>query len=124
MRITLSGFIAAAILLSWQAVAHHSTAMFAADKEVSLTGIVTDYQWTNPHSWIEMDVATADGKTVHYSIELGAPRSMQRTGWKVRTLKPGDKVTLVVNPMKNGTPGGLLVRATLPDGKVLEYQRS
>jgi hypothetical protein len=105
--------------------AHHSTAMFDTTKEVELVGTVTDYQWTNPHVWIEIDVKTSEGEIVHYSLELGAPRSMQRNGWKVRTLKAGDKITVVVSPLKSDKPGlALLVRAILPDGQTLNYVRT
>ena len=98
--------------------------MFDTEKEVVLEGVVTDYQWTNPHVWVELDVET-DAGTVHYSLELGAPRSMQRNGWKVRTLKPGDKIRVAINPLKSGEAGlGLLIRAILPDGTSLNYVRT
>jgi hypothetical protein len=118
----------ALLVVTWLAAspgwAHHSTAMFDTGKEMVLKGVVTDYQWTNPHVWIELDVETEAGP-VHYSLELGAPRSMQRNGWKVRTLKPGDTVEVTINPLKNGEAGlGVLVRAKLPDGTSLEYVRT
>jgi len=120
--LTKSVSVALAIVASGPlALAHHSSAMFDKSREISLTGVVTDFQWTNPHSWIEIDAKSADGAVIHHSIELGPVRSMTRSGWKSGSLKAGDKVTLIVHPLKNGTPGGLLVRATLPDGSVLEY---
>jgi len=110
------------ILPAVPAAAHHSTAMFNKKRTVELAGTITEFQWTNPHSWIEIDVPQANGRVVHYSIEGGAVRTMEQQGWRVRSLKPGDRVTLVVHPMRNGKRGGLIVRATLPDGRVLAYQ--
>lgn len=115
------GVVTAALL--WAAgpvLAHHSTAMFDKKKQATTTGVVSEYQWTNPHVFIEVDVVEG-GKRVRYSIEGGTTRTMEKHGWKVRSLKPGDRVTVVHNPFRNGEPGGLLVRATLPDGKSLSY---
>lgn len=100
------------------AAAHHSFAMFDTANPVTLTGVVTDFQWTNPHAYIELDAADA-GKVRHWSIELGSPSILQRGGWKFSILKKGDKITAVVAPLKNGESGSLLVRVTLPDGKML-----
>jgi hypothetical protein len=103
------------------ALAHHSTAMFNKDKVVTVTGVVTDYQWTNPHTWIELDVPGAKG-VGHWSIEGGSTRVMEGFGWRVRTLKPGDRVTIDVHPFKNGKAGGLLMKAVLPDGRTLIWK--
>jgi hypothetical protein len=97
---------------------HHSFAMFDTASQVTLTGVVTSFEWTNPHAYIEIDVP--DGAaTKHWTIELGSTSILMRGGWKFNTLKHGDKVTAVVNPLRNGEPGSLLSRITLPDGKVL-----
>lgn len=109
------------LLWSLAASAHHSSAMYDREKEVELSGVVTEFQWTNPHSWIELDV-DGNGNKVHHSIEMGAIRSLTRTGWKARAVKPGEKITVFVHPTKSGKPGGLLIRAKLADGRVLEYQ--
>jgi hypothetical protein len=97
---------------------HHSFAMFDTGKQVTLTGVVTAFEWTNPHVYIEMDVPEG-GTAKHWTIELGSTSILMRGGWKFNTLKQGDKVTAVVNPLRNGEPGSLLSRITLPDGKVL-----
>jgi len=89
---------------------HHSFAMFDTRQEVTLTGTVREFQWTNPHGWLQMEV-TRGASTVEYSIELGSPNSMSRRGWRRTTFKPGDKVTAVINPMRDGSPGGALVYA-------------
>jgi hypothetical protein len=117
-----SAALALLMLPAVPVAAHHSTAMFDKKRTVELTGAITEFQWTNPHTWIEIDVPQANGQVVHYSIEGGAVRTMEQQGWKVRSLKPGDRVTLVVHPMRSGGRGGMIVRATLPDGRVLSYQ--
>lgn len=102
------------------ALAHHSTAMFDKQRKVSVEGVVTEYEWTNPHVFIEMDVVEKGAKT-HYSIEAGDIRTMSNFGWKVRTLKPGDRLTVVMNPLRSGAKGGLITSATLGDGRTLRY---
>lgn len=100
-------------------LAHHSFTMFDMTKQITLVGTVTDFQWTNPHAYIEIDVPDAQGAVKHWSIELGSPSILQQSGWKFRSLKKGDKTTLVINPLKNGQMGGFLSKATLPDGRVV-----
>jgi hypothetical protein len=92
------------------ALAHHSFAMFDSRQEVTLNGTVREFQWTNPHGWLQVEVARG-ASSVEYSIELGSPNSMSRRGWRRTTFKPGDKVTVVMNPMRDGSPGGALVYA-------------
>lgn len=110
----LACFLAALPLL-----AHHSFTMFDMTKQVTLVGTVTEFQWTNPHAYIEIDVPDAQGAVKHWSIELGSPSILQQSGWKFSSLKKGDKTTLVINPLKNGQLGGFLGKATLPDGRVV-----
>ena len=100
-------------------LAHHSFAMFDMSKPVTLQGVVTAFEWTNPHAYIEVDVTDGPGGPRHWSIELGSPSILQRAGWKFSTLKFGDKVSAVVSPLKSGEPGCLLSRVTLADGRVL-----
>ncbi len=99
--------------------AHHSFAMFDTAKPVTIEGVVTSFEWTNPHAYIEVDVPGATSGQAHWSIELGSPSILMRAGWKFNTLKKGDKVTAVVSPLRNGEPGSLLNRITLADGRVL-----
>ena len=102
------------------ALAHHSFAMFDMTKRVTLTGTVTAFEWTNPHAYIELDVpGDTAGKTKHWSIELGSPSILMQGGWKFKDLKYGDKVTVVVSPLKSGEAGALLSTITMPDGRVL-----
>jgi len=102
------------------ALAHHSFAMFDQAKIVALTGTVRQFQWTNPHAWIEMDVPAGGGKVERWSIELNSPNNLARQGWKRTSLKPGDKVKLRINPLRDGNAGGLFLDVVLPDGKILD----
>jgi hypothetical protein len=101
------------------AVAHHSGAMFEPEKRITLSGTVTEFQWTNPHAWIQVTVTGHDGKPADWSFECGSPNTLSRLGWKPSTLKSGDKVSIVANPMKDGTHAGLMYTVTLADGRVL-----
>jgi len=114
MRNTLIALIALASPL----FAHHSFTMFDMTKKVTLVGTVTDFQWTNPHSYIEIDVPDDKG-VKHWSIEMGSPSILQQSGWKFSSLKKGDKTTLIISPLKDGKLGGFLNVATLPDGRML-----
>jgi hypothetical protein len=100
-------------------LAHHSFSMFDAEKTVTLTGNVKDWQWTNPHSWIQLDVAAPGGGTKEWSIELASPAMLGRAGWKHNTLNPGDKLIVTIHPLKDGTSGGQFVKATTEDGKTI-----
>ena len=101
------------------AMAHHSFAMFDQTKQVTLTGNVTVFEWTNPHAYIEIDVPDEKGAPKHWSVELGSPSILMQSGWKYKDLKHGDKVTVKISPLRDGKPGGLLIQVTLPDGRVL-----
>ena len=107
------------VLAAIPAMAHHSFAMFDTSKQTTLIGTVTAFQWTNPHAYIEIDVPDEAGAVKHWSIEMGSPSILLPGGWKHNTLKAGDKVTILANPMRNGDPGALLVQASLPDGRKL-----
>jgi hypothetical protein len=99
--------------------AHHSFTMFDQAAPITITGVVSSVEWTNPHVYIELDLIEPMKGAKHWSIELGSPSILQRGGWKFNSVKRGDKVTAVVSPLKNGEPGSLLTRITLPDGRVL-----
>jgi hypothetical protein len=117
-RTTGVAVLLVALGIAGVAQAHHSYAMFDRTKTISLDGTVKEFQWTNPHAWIEVVVATSDGPK-QYSIEGNNPRVLSRAGWTFNTLKPGDKVTIVMNPLHDGALGGSMVSAKLPDGRTL-----
>src|SRR5687768_11653915 len=86
-------------LFAVPALAHHSFAMFDADKTVEYTGSVVELQWTNPHSWLEVMVTQPDGKQVQWSFEMGSPGGLARAGWRPKIVVPGDKVTVTAHPL-------------------------
>ena len=100
-------------------VAHHSFAMFDTTSRITVTGKVAVFEWTNPHVIIEIDGAEASGGVKHWTVELGSPGILLRGGWKFNDVKLKDTLTVVINPLKTGQPGGLLVQVTLADGRVL-----
>jgi hypothetical protein len=102
--------------------AHHSFAMFDRAKDVVLNGTVREFQWTNPHSFIELEVVDAQGASQSFSIEMNSPNNLTRQGWKSSSLKTGDKVVLAMNPLRDGSRGGLFIAVQLPDGRVLGEQ--
>ena len=95
------------------ALAHHAFATFDAGKSVTLEGAVKEFQWTNPHVWIQLVVKDRDGKDVEWSIEGASVAVLSRQGWTRRSIKPGDKAVVVVHPSKEGTADGQLVSATV-----------
>jgi hypothetical protein len=112
-------FLGVALLGGLPAIAHHSFAMFDRDKELVLAGTVREFQWTNPHAFIEVDVPGNQGSVEKWSVEMNSPNNLTRQGWKSSTLKMGDKITITLNPLRDGKKGGLFVAVTLPDGKVI-----
>jgi len=116
---TGAAFAGLAMLVPLTAIAHHSFAMFDHVHRVTLAGTVTRFQWTNPHVFIELDVSDTNGATKHYSIECASPNVLMRGGWKYTDVKVGDKVKLLINPLKDGSAGGMLEEATLADGRTL-----
>ena len=112
-------FVMLSSLFSFSVLAHHSTAYFDSETIIELEGVVKEFQWTNPHTWIQLNVINEQGEVVEWSIEGGSPGTLSRNGWSVRSFKPGDTVTIKARPMLNGSPGGAFVGATLADGSKL-----
>jgi hypothetical protein len=110
---TVAGLFAA---LSAPTLAHHSVAMFDLTKSVTIQGTVKEFQFTNPHSWLQVMVTAADGTAVEWAFEAQGPSSLLRVGIKAKTFVPGDKVTVVAHPMKDGRTAGTLVTVTAADG--------
>jgi len=104
------------VMFAVPAIAHHSFAMFDAEKSKTLDGTVKEFQWTNPHSWILMTVNSAEGKAEQWAIEMGGPAGLARQGWVPKTLTPGMKIQTVIHPLRDGTNGGQFMAVTLPDG--------
>ena len=109
----------AALLVVGTALAHHSPIVFDRTRQVTITGTVTEFRWGNPHSWIHIDVADKDGKVGNWAVEMDPASHLAREGWRSSTLKPGDKISVVVYPLRNDEKGGQYISVTLPDGKKL-----
>jgi len=117
MKFRVLGLAGVAVAMSAiPAFAHHSFAMFDAEKSLTLEGTVKEFQWTNPHSWILMMVNNAQGQPEQWAIEMGGPGGLARQGWLPKTLTPGMKVQTIVHPLRDGTNGGQFMAITLPDG--------
>ena len=118
---TLAGWaLAAAGSIALPALAHHSFAMFDQTKQVSLKGTVKEFQWTNPHAFIHVEITAEGGTKETWDIELNRPNNLKRQGWSSSSVKVGDKVTLVANPLRDlAHKGGLFVAVTLADGTIL-----
>ena len=101
------------------ATAHHSMAMFDTAKKVTVTGTVRQFQWTNPHCYIQVVSKDSSGKDVEWSMEMGAPMYLYARGWRPSTLKPGTKVSITINPLRSGQPGGVVLDVIGPDGKTI-----
>jgi hypothetical protein len=109
----------AAISSAAPAFAHHSFAMFEREKFLSVTGVVKEYEWTNPHVWIHIMAPDAQGKSVEWSFEMQSIAQDSRAGWRPDSVKPGDKISIEYHPLKDGSRGGQLTSAILASGKRL-----
>ncbi len=99
--------------------AHHSSAMFDQQQSVTLSGIVKQYQWSNPHCWIQVTVNDKTGPA-EWSVEMGSPSQLFRAGWRPTILHAGEAIVVVVHPMRDGSKGGLFVSATHADGTPID----
>jgi hypothetical protein len=121
-KLALIALLSIGVALAVPVVAHHSSAAMDQTRTVTVEGVVKEFRWSNPHCWLDMEVADAKGAKAVWSFEMTSPAILVRAGWKSTTIKFGDKVKVVGNPMRNGDPGGLFVRVTLPDGTVMSQQ--
>jgi len=117
-RSAIRWLLPALALTGVPAAAHHSYSMFDMKKTVALDATVARFKWQNPHSFIEADVKVPDG-TERWAIEMTSPNNLVQEGWKRTSLKPGDKVTIWVHPLRSGAKGGSYVGVRLADGSTL-----
>ncbi len=115
-RRDLALVLAAAGIGMSPALAHHSPVMFDQTRQVTLTGTVREFQWTNPHSYIQLLVKNDAGQDEEWSLEMGASVYLYNLGWRPSTLKAGDTVTVTIAPLRKGGNGGLLLEAATADG--------
>lgn len=114
--ILLASLVAATTSL---AVAHHSYSAFDITKEKVISGTIKKFDWSNPHTWAWLDVANEAGVVETWGVEGMSPNYLARRGWSRTTLKPGDKLTITIRPMKDGEKGGMWVTAKRPNGEIL-----
>ena len=121
-KLTLSVALAV-VAAGVPAQAHHSFAMFDLQKQVTVSGTVRQFQWTNPHAYIQLVAKDASGNDVEWSMEMGAPMYLYARGWRPGTLKAGQRITVTLNPLRNGRPGGVVRDVTTADGKAIGTNR-
>ncbi len=107
------------LLVAGSAFAHHSPVMFDRSKKQTITGTVKEFSWVNPHASIQLEVQNAQGQTEVWGVEMNSPNNLVKQGWKSSILKGGDRVSIVINPLRTGEHGGAFVSIKLPDGRVL-----
>jgi len=105
------------LIAASSAAAHHSGTMFEQAKTITVEGVVKEFQWTNPHSWLLVDVTDKNGKVTTWGFEAEGPSTLQRAGIRPSEFKPGTKVTMTGRPMKDGRPAATWVLAVRGDGK-------
>ena len=105
-----------ALLMALSVQAHHSTAMFDQNKTITVTGVVKEFQYTNPHSWLIVDVTNEDGSITTWGFEAEGPTTLARGGIRRSTLPPGTEITITGNPMKDGRPAAAWITAVTADG--------
>jgi hypothetical protein len=101
--------------------AHHSFAPFNMQGEKTLVGTITKFDWTNPHTWVWLNVPNDKGGVDLWGVEGMSPNYLGRRGWTKTTFKPGDKATIVVHPARDGSFAGIFVGATLANGRKLTF---
>src|ERR1051325_6036167 len=111
--------MAAIVICIQPAAAHHSGAGFDSTKVIEIRGTIKEFQFKNPHTWIQILVDEGAGKTTEWSLEWGSPNQLGRMGYRPTTFPPGAKVTVRLNPMRNGAPAGGFIAAKLDDGTVI-----
>ena len=121
LRRSLAAF-AGLLLAALPVFAHHSfAAEYDATKKVELKGVVTKFEWMNPHAHFYVDVADKEGKVTNWNLELASPNMLQRNGWHRSSLKPGDQVVVVASQAKDATATASVQTVTLPDGRQLTF---
>jgi hypothetical protein len=115
--IVLTGMMLCAV----PARSHHSNVAYEVTKVVTITGVVKEFRWVNPHTWLHV-IVDENGSKVEYQVEGRAPGVLLRAGWTKTSLKAGEKVTVDMSPAKDGTKVGIIARVTKEDGTILSNQ--
>ena len=112
----------AAVLLALfpgPALSHHSFSMFDRTRTVAIEGTIKSLDWVNPHAWLQVLVTDAEDQTDVWSLEMGGPNQLTRQGWRPDTVKTGDRITVRMHPLRDGSYGGQFVSIVLPDGRTM-----
>ena len=117
MKTVFCAMILAGLVLAAPASAHHSYAMFDQTRDVVLTGTVQEWQWTNPHILLVLVAPDDKGKVVPWTLEGSSPAVLRERGWGRAIVRVGDRVTVHMAPLKDGSKGGQLNKVAAPDGK-------
>lgn len=112
-----------AIIGTSPAFGHHSAFAFDTERTIVVSGTVTEWFWANPHCLLKFDVTTDSGDIVQWVTETQAPANMIDAGWRKNDLRPGDEVTVTVQPARNGNPVGRIVRVEFADGRILDVSQ-
>jgi Family of unknown function (DUF6152) len=99
--------------------AHHSNSAYQVDEIITLEGVVTEWRWSNPHTWLHLMVRDENGGEQEWAVEGRAPGVLRRAGWSRTVLEPGETVTVHASPAKDGSHVGIIARVTKADGTVL-----
>lgn len=118
-RVMTAAAFALTAVVAAPAAAHHSYAMFDRTKVITKPAVVRIWAFTNPHATLWVYINDAAGKPQLWALEAPGPGELIRAGWDKSSVKPGDKITVSLNPLRNGNNGGSLVKVTLPNGSSL-----
>jgi hypothetical protein len=118
-RLMALSAMAAILLLTRPVGAHHSNSAYQVDQVMTITGVVKEWRWSNPHTWLIMDVEGENGEVQEWAVEGRAPGVLRRAGWSRDVLEPGETVTVHMSPSKDGSPVGIIARVTKADGTIL-----
>lgn len=109
----------AIVLSAIPALSHHSNSAYQVDQIITLTGVVREWRWSNPHTWLYVTVREENGEEVEWAVEGRAPGILRRAGWDRDILQPGETVTIHASPAKDGSRVGIIARVTKADGTIL-----
>jgi hypothetical protein len=117
--VTLLAVLVGLLVVSAPLFAHHGGVAYDTGSKVTLKGTITNFEWTNPHSQVHLDVTDEKGHVAHWDFETQPPSILIHAGWTRKSLKPGDQVTLIASPAKNGSTIGILQKVVLASGEEL-----
>ena len=124
IRVVLAGvlLVAGAVVAAPPLLAHHSNVAYEVTKVITVTGVVKNFEWVNPHTWLHLVVQDEKGGTAEWAAEGRAPGILLRAGWTKTSLKPGERVTVDMSPAKDGSKVAIIARVTKADGTILSNQ--